>query len=135
MKFIFSTYSVSSYSLYSAFTFSLYRKKGLNRNIRLISKILTSQTGQQTVAIHILPNITRSKGNQTTNVGRLIEYNKINIFLQKSCRKWNRDTGYSPVFLSFTQGKRKWSAAQFHYILIALNFAYNRNKLYKPLDY
>ena len=42
---------------------------------------MTSQSGQQTIAIHILPNISRNKGNQTTKVVQVIEYNKINIFL------------------------------------------------------
>ena len=31
--------------------------------------------------------------------------------------------------------KRKWSKVLFQYFLIALNLAYNRNKLYKILDY
>ena len=34
--------------------------------------------------IHILPNISQSKGIQTMKFGQLIEYNKRNIFLQKS---------------------------------------------------
>ena len=38
---------------------------------------MTSQTGQQTNTIHILPNIPRSKGNQTKKFGQLIEYNMI----------------------------------------------------------
>ena len=48
---------------------------------------MTSQTGLQAIAIHILPNISQSKGNQTIEFGQLIEYNKRNIFLQKLCRK------------------------------------------------
>ena len=36
---------------------------------------------------------------------------------------------------SFIQGKRKQSPAWFHYILIAFKWAYNKNKLYKTLDY
>ena len=43
---------------------------------------MTSQTGQQIIAIHILPNISKSKDNQTMTFGQLIEYNKINIFLE-----------------------------------------------------
>ena len=38
--------------------------------------------GKQTIAIHILPNISRSKGNQAMKFGRLIEYNTRNIFLK-----------------------------------------------------
>ena len=48
---------------------------------------MTSQPGEQTIAIHILPNISRSKGNQTMKLGKLIEYNKRNIFHQKLCRE------------------------------------------------
>ena len=44
---------------------------------------MTSQPGLQTIPIHILPNISQSKGNQTMKFGQLIEHNKINIFLQK----------------------------------------------------
>ena len=59
------------------------QKNGLIRKIRLISKFLTSQYGKQTIAIHILPNISRSKGNQTMKFAQLIEYNMRNIFLNK----------------------------------------------------
>ena len=62
------------------------RKSGLIRDFGLISKFMTSQTGWQTITIRILPNISRSKGNQTLKFGQLIEYNR-NIFLQKSCWK------------------------------------------------
>ena len=51
------------------------------RKIRLISKSMTSRPGYQTIVIHILPNITRSKGNQTMKFGQLIENNR-NIFLK-----------------------------------------------------
>ena len=43
---------------------------------------MTSQTGQQIIAIHILPNISRSKCNQTMKFGQLIEYNVRNVFLK-----------------------------------------------------
>ena len=35
----------------------------------------------------MLPNISRSKGNQTVKLGQLIEYNLKNIFLEKSYTK------------------------------------------------
>ena len=53
---------------------------------------MTSQSGLQTIAIHIMPNISQSKGNQAMKFGQLIEYNKINIFLQKLCGKWGKET-------------------------------------------
>ena len=36
---------------------------------------MTSKPGKQTIAIHILPNISRSKGNETMEFCQLIEYN------------------------------------------------------------
>ena len=48
---------------------------------------MTSQSWKQTIAIHILPNISRSKGNQTMIFAQLIEYNMRNIFLKKSYTK------------------------------------------------
>ena len=63
------------------------RKHGLIRKMGLTSKFMTSQPGLQTIAIHILSNISQSKGNQTMKFGQLIEYNKINIFLKKLYRK------------------------------------------------
>ena len=42
---------------------------------------------KQSIAINILPNISRRKGNQTMKFGQLIEYDKINIFLEKSYTK------------------------------------------------
>ena len=50
---------------------------------------MTSQPGLQTIAILILSNISRSKGNQTTKFGQLMEYNMRNIFVEKSCTKYD----------------------------------------------
>ena len=68
-------------------TYWLCRKCGLTRKIRLISKFMTSKPGRKTITIHILPNISQSKGNQKMKFGPVIEYNKGNVFLQKSCRR------------------------------------------------
>ena len=46
-------------------------------------KFMTSEAGQQISTIHILPNISRSKGNKTMNFFQLIEYNMINTFIEK----------------------------------------------------
>ena len=56
-------------------------ENGLMRKLRYISKLMTSQTGKQTITINILTGISMSKGNQTINLGQLIEYNMRNIFL------------------------------------------------------
>ena len=47
---------------------------------------MTSQIKKQIMAIHILPNVSRSKGNQALEFVQLIEYNVRNIFLGKTCR-------------------------------------------------
>ena len=48
---------------------------------------MTSQPGKQTVAIHVMPNMSRSKDNERMKFGQLIEYNMINFFLEKSNTK------------------------------------------------
>ena len=53
---------------------------------------MTTQPGKQTTAIHILPNISRSKGNQKMKFSQLIEYNMKNIFLEKSYTKCGEET-------------------------------------------
>ena len=85
------------------------RKQGLIRKIRLISKFMTSQTGYQTTTIYILPNISRSKGNQKMRFGQVIEYNQRNIFLPETCRKWGRETS-SRLFLFFEKALYKVKA-------------------------
>ena len=59
--------------------------------MKLISKFITSQPGKQKIAAHILPNISRRKGNQTMKFGQVIEYNR-NIFLEKSYTKRGGET-------------------------------------------
>ena len=44
----------------------------LIRRLRLISKLMKSKTGKQVITIHILLNISGSKGNQTMKYGQLI---------------------------------------------------------------
>ena len=48
------------------------------------------------IVIHILPNISRSKGNQTMKFGQLIEWNTRNIFLEKSYTKCGDKTSPRP---------------------------------------
>ena len=48
---------------------------------------MTSKPRKQKIAIHILPNISRSTSNQTMKFGQLLEYGMSNIFLEKSHTK------------------------------------------------
>ena len=69
----------------------MYKNSSIKK-IRLILKFMTSQPGYQTIAIHILPNILRSKDNQTMKFGPLIEHNTRNIFFEKSYTKSTGET-------------------------------------------
>ena len=57
---------------------------------------MTWQPGKQTIAVHILPNISRSKDNHTKKFGQLIEYNIRNVFLEKLCTKCGGETSTRP---------------------------------------
>ena len=48
---------------------------------------MTSKTRKQTITMHILLYILRSKGNQTMKFGMLIEYIMRNLFLKKIIQK------------------------------------------------
>ena len=53
---------------------------------------MTSQPGKQTIAIHILPYISKGKDNQTMKFAQIIEYNMRNIFLETSYTKCGGET-------------------------------------------
>ena len=53
---------------------------------------MTSQLGYQAIVMHVLPNILRSKSNQTMKRGQLTEYNMRNIFLKKPYTKCGGET-------------------------------------------
>ena len=54
---------------------------------------MTSQPGKRKITIHILPNISISKSNQTMKFGQLIiEHNMRNTFLEKSHTKCGGET-------------------------------------------
>ena len=59
---------------------------------------MMTQTGQQTITIKLLSDISRSKGNQTMKFSQLIEYNIKNIFLEKSSSKCGGVTSRRPFF-------------------------------------
>ena len=69
------------------------------RKLRLLSKFMTSETGQQIFTMHILSNISRRKGKPTMKFGHLTKYNVRNIFLEKSCKKCDRETSSRPLFV------------------------------------
>ena len=84
-----STQKFISFSRYLCFCldFLVMYENDLIKKIRSISNFMTSQPGYQTLVIHILPNISKSNGNQTMKLGNLIECNMGNIFLEKIIHK------------------------------------------------
>ena len=58
---------------------------------------MTSEPGKQTIAIQILPYISRSKDNQTVKFGQLREHNMRKIFLEKSYAKCGGETSPKPL--------------------------------------
>ena len=86
--------------LHFCLDFLLMLKNGLIRKLWFISRFMTSQTGQQIIIIHVLPNISRSKGNHAIKFGQLINYRVKNIVFQKPCKKWGRETCSRPLFVS-----------------------------------
>ena len=55
--------------------------------LKMFVKIYDVTSWLKNNSIHILPNILRSKGNQTMKFDQLIEYNMRNIFVEKSYTK------------------------------------------------
>ena len=92
-------FTLESLFVLKIFNFLVMYKSGLIRKISFISKFMTSQSGQQSIAIHILPNISRSKDNQTMKFGQLIEYNKRETFVEKSYTKCDEETIPRPFSL------------------------------------
>ena len=56
-----------------------------------------SQPGYQTIEIHILPNISRSKSNQTVKFSQLKKYFSSKI-TQEMMKKWGKKTSSRPLF-------------------------------------
>ena len=98
---------------------------------------MTSQPRKQTISIHILRNISLSKDNQKMKFAKVIEYNMRNILLKKSCRKCGKEKSFEPrlVFkIALYDVKASGLLISFN-ISIVLSLGYNKNKLYKTLDY
>ena len=57
---------------------------------------MTSQPDYQTIAMHILSNISRINVNQAMKFGQLVEHNLRKIFLEKSYSKCGGETILRP---------------------------------------
>ena len=63
-----------------------------------LDKIATSQTRQKIILIHILSDISKSKGNQEMKVAELIKDSTRNVFIQKMMT-WGKETSSRPLFV------------------------------------
>ena len=89
---------------------------------------MTSQPGKQTIAIHILPKISRSKDNQRMKFGQLVDYNIRNIFLEKSYTK----CGWETIPRPFSKNsKLSVSLDQQSKVLYSLFFLYDKLRAIK----
>ena len=59
---------------------------------------IASWIGHQRITIHILTNISRSKGNQTMKFGQLIKYKLRNISIKKSYTKCGGEVRPTPFY-------------------------------------
>ena len=97
---------------------------------------MTSQTEQQIIKIHILLNISRSKGNQTM---RFLQLMKLlgKSFLLNSCKKWGWETS-SDLLLLFKKALCKVKTGiqhlSFNLFWWTSTWTYNRSKLWNILD-
>ena len=57
---------------------------------------MASLTGQEIITIHVLPNTSKSKGNQIMKFGPLVKYNTTSIFLEKSYKQCDGQTSSRP---------------------------------------
>ena len=69
-----------------------YVQKRFDQKDKVNFKISDFITWKQTIAIHTLSNISRSKGNHTVKSGQLIEHDIRNIFPEKSYMKRSGET-------------------------------------------
>ena len=95
-------------------TFRSFRKNDLIRKVILISKFITSQPGWQTIAIHILHNISQVKATRQWN---LVNYKTSirGIFFFKNYAENEVGRLVPDLFLFIKKiliwGKSMWSAA------------------------
>ena len=87
---------------------------------------MTSQHGHQTITIFILPNSSRSKGNQIMKFGQLIEYNMRNIFLSKLYTKCGGETS-SRLFSKIS--KSSISPDQLSKVLCSLFYCLSKSRV------
>ena len=81
------------------FCSNFYPNDFRRRRLRLISKLMVTQTAQKIIIIHILLSIiSGSKINQAIKFRQLIEYDLRNIFIEKSSIKCCQEASRRPFY-------------------------------------
>ena len=60
--------------------------------------------------MYVLPNISQTKGNQRIKFGQILDYNKRNISVENSFRRYGKETSLKALFDLFIKSKIKWSS-------------------------
>ena len=99
---------------------------------------MTSQPDEQTIAICILPNTSRSKGKQTMKFGQVIKNITTKIFFLKNNTENKAERLDPGLFFFFKkaldQVKVSSLKLSFNIFRFVLNSACNKNNLYKTRD-
>ena len=81
---------------------------------------MTLKPGEQTIAIHILSNIPRSKGKHTMKFGRFIKYTRKIFFFKKHAQNETRRIAQD-LFLHFKKALHESKAMQVVDLIYFLN--------------
>ena len=98
---------------------------------------MTSQTRTPTITINILPDTSKSKGNQTMKFSQLIVWNVRNMLPQQSCMKRGREISSMPLFVfkkALFKMKARGQDLSFNIFWYPSTWTYNKNKLYETSD-
>ena len=87
---------------------------------------MSPQLGQQAITTQILPNISKSQGNQTMKFGHLIEYNMRNIFLERSYTKCGGEPSPRPFY---KKSKRNSESLKYSLFLLYVQLKVYQNVL------
>ena len=98
---------------------------------------MTLQPGQQTIKIHILPNIFQSKGNQTMKFWSFNRILEETFFSSKIIQKMRQGKQFqtSILFLKIYEAQANGLQLRFNIFQQPSTWTYNKNNLYKTFDY
>ena len=113
--FVFKALFVLEIFTFLSWPFGYVEKLLVKKAMVIFWKFMIAQTGKHIIiTIHVSPNISRNKDNQAMKFGQLIKYSVKNIFLQKLCRKWGKETISRPLLVFYQKALYKVRAKGQH---------------------